>query len=130
MHTVSPNAAAYSLGSVSSVEGLFPCGALVNHSCLPNSCFHCVSKAASSVDGPPVIEQVLRTTRHVRAGEELCYSYLSELVAASTVSVSTVEGVKTRKSWTGHTAFCDDVFYRRKDPRVELRQEIFVCALS
>eukprot|EP00903_Cladosiphon_okamuranus_P005427 g5413.t1 len=84
VHTVSPNATAIEL-SASSVEGLFPFGALVNHSCLPNSCFHCVLEASSSVDGPLVMEQVLRTTRKVRAGEELCYSYLNEFSTAGSV---------------------------------------------
>lgn len=88
---MSPNTTAYDPSSVASVEGLFPCGALVNHSCLPNSFFHCVTGPSSSAGGPPVVEQVLRTTRNVRAGDELCYSYLSA-IAAKTVSVSTLEG--------------------------------------
>lgn len=87
VHTVYPNKSTCDFGPLGSVEGLFTCGALVNHSCLPNSCFHCVAKAPSSVDGPPVIEQVLRITQKVLAGDELCYSYIST-TAVKTVSVS------------------------------------------
>lgn len=93
---MSPHTTAVDFGSASSVEGLFPCGALVNHSCLPNSFFHCVAGSSSSLDGRPVIEQVLRTIRNVRAGEELCYAYLSD-VAAKNVSVSTLEEAKREK---------------------------------
>lgn len=55
------------------VQGVFPFGSLVNHSCRPNSCFHSVAKA--SPQGPEV-ELVLRTTREVHVGDELCISYL------------------------------------------------------
>lgn len=111
IHTVSPNTTRFNFGSISSigsVEGLFPCGALVNHSCQPNSHFHCVAKASPSADGRPVIEQVLRTTRKLRAGEELCYSYLSDS-AAATVLVRTLDGLRgvmTRRSLraTPHSA--------------------------
>lgn len=83
-HTVSPNTSKPGFGSV---QGLFPCGALVNHSCLPNTFFHCVAEP-SSPEGRPVVKQVLRSIRNIRAGDELCCSYLSSGAAVGTVSVS------------------------------------------
>ncbi|CAM9531788.1 unnamed protein product [Ectocarpus sp. 12 AP-2014] len=81
-HTVSPNTSKPGFGSV---QGLFPCGALVNHSCLPNTFFHCVAES-SSPEGRPVVKQVLRSIRNICAGDELCYSYLSSGSAVGTVS--------------------------------------------
>ena len=105
---MSPNTTPLDLGaasSIGSVEGLFPCGALVNHCCHPNSFFHCV--ASPSADGPPVIEQVLRTIDRVRAGQELCYSYLSDAAARTAVSVSNIHGLYTRQAFEGYTTTCD-----------------------
>ncbi|CAN0046613.1 unnamed protein product [Ectocarpus fasciculatus] len=81
-HTVSPNTSKPGFGSV---QGLFPCGALVNHSCLPNTFFHCVAEP-SSPEGRPVVKQVLRSICNIRAGDELCCSYLSSGAAVGTVS--------------------------------------------
>ncbi|CAN0435420.1 unnamed protein product, partial [Ectocarpus sp. 8 AP-2014] len=79
-HTVSPNTSKPGFGPV---QGLFPCGALVNHSCLPNTFFHCVAES-SSPEGRPVVKQVLRSIRNIHAGDELCYSYLSSGSAVGT----------------------------------------------
>lgn len=71
---VSPGDTGVSCGDV---QALFPFGALVNHSCRPNSCFHSV--AESSPRGPE-IELVLRTTFGLRAGDELCVAYFPDYV--------------------------------------------------
>ncbi|CAM9248842.1 unnamed protein product [Scytosiphon promiscuus] len=81
-HAVAPNAMATEGGSV---QGLFPCGALANHSCRPNTFFHCVADPAPAMDGAPAIKQVLRTVCDVKAGDELCYSYLSSSAASGNV---------------------------------------------
>ncbi|CAN0023879.1 unnamed protein product [Laminaria digitata] len=74
VYMVSPGDTSVACGDV---QALFPFGALVNHSCRPNSCFHSV--AESSPRGPE-IELVLRTTFDLRAGDELCVAYFPDYV--------------------------------------------------
>lgn len=57
----------------STVQAFFPCAALVNHSCEPNSFFHATANPSANGSG---LEYVLRTTRNVAAGQELCSSYI------------------------------------------------------
>lgn len=85
VYAVSPNLMKMGGGSV---QGLFPFGALANHSCVPNTFFHCVADPSPSVDGPPAIKQVLRTICEVKAGDELCNSYLCGSAAVGNVQVS------------------------------------------
>ncbi|CAM9324935.1 unnamed protein product [Hapterophycus canaliculatus] len=82
VHTVAPNVMVMDGGPV---QGLFPCGALTNHSCRPNMFFHCMAEPSPSVDGPPAIKQVFRTVCDIKAGDELCYSYISSSFAARSV---------------------------------------------
>lgn len=82
LHTVSPVLENAGIGTA---LALFSCGALVNHSCQPNAFFHCLSRPTSP-DGP-VVENVLRTVSPVKAGEELCVSYIAHFALMS-VSVS------------------------------------------
>ncbi|RYE99563.1 MAG: SET domain-containing protein-lysine N-methyltransferase [Methanobacteriota archaeon] len=69
--------------------GVFPAGALLNHSCAPNCVpmylpsTHPEVVALQAKDMPPLVAplvQVFRTTRAVSAGEQLCHSYV-ELAA-------------------------------------------------
>ncbi|KAK9816487.1 hypothetical protein WJX72_000903 [[Myrmecia] bisecta] len=46
--------------------GLFPALSMLNHSCSPNCCFQATGK-----------EMAVRTTRDVKAGEQLCVSYIN-----------------------------------------------------
>lgn len=66
------------------VIAAFPAASLVNHSCTPNACFHA---RRSGPRGPP-LEYVLRCTRDIAAGEEVCVSYLAHFVEATAQEVS------------------------------------------
>lgn len=80
-HMVTPGETNTGFGDI---QAFFPLGALVNHSCQPNSCFHSMVKASP---GGQEVDFVLRTTLEVRAGNELCISYIVNY-ATSSVAVS------------------------------------------
>jgi hypothetical protein len=54
-----------------------PAGALLNHSCAPNCCVtYKVIRGSPPGTGKPVVLQEFRALRTIRAGEELCHSYI------------------------------------------------------
>lgn len=73
--------------------GTYPLGALLNHECWPN----CVAMYDTAPDG--TVAQVLRSVREIKAGEELCVTYVD-------AALSTDARQKTLQQKYGFTCTC------------------------
>jgi hypothetical protein len=77
--------------------GLFPMTSMLNHSCYPN-CAHNFVFSAATASQSRVPRLVMKTIQPVKAGEELCYSYIP--LYASTV-------VRRQKLFSAYSFMCD-----------------------